>query len=344
MSKHLQTKGRRERACDVRARFVTEATNTQRGTRRYDNATVFMLAVLAIHAPAVCRADAAASDSTWTWIRRALAPSAANRAVQACSLLTQVDEATPYGIVSNDAAYEGKLEAGRGRSTGLFGAGQASSRWMHRAFAPSHDVEQSRAQDDFRAAHDRLSVCAPKLSRVSVDVDAGTGTVVRAKTAMEWGSPPVNAMRRSMAIRGGGNERTVEQHEGVRGCRGGDLHTGPGKTMAGKGSSSLAFIRGDSVGMIGSCGCNRDWKQLVQSAASRMQHDTGSDAACGRFSSRAGQPRGKSARRPLQRQKPFRLSRTVEVEPSAGWCAGGSMRLPTSSRRAEMRSGCRIEG
>lgn len=223
-------------------------------------------------------------DSAWTWLRRAVAPSSA---VHGRDTVTM----------------PGNAGAGAGAVAPL--AAVTTTQWAQRAFAPTHKVEQRRAGDGAWAVERRLArpVPARKLSRVSVD------EILDYRSARRSSDLP--------RMRGGGVEPT--------GCAAGDGSAG--LLGAAASTTPLAFAQ---AGPVGSRGCSRfqtsgssDWKQLVERSASAKRLDAGgdSDTQPGLFV--AGSARTSPAtekRRPRRRLRPFRLSRTVEVEGGAARC------------------------
>jgi len=221
------------------------------------------------------------SASTWTWLRRAVAPSASLAERAGCGgapAFAVPPAASGANLRSLPLAAAQGVRAKKVR-------GSSRPQWemmMRRAFAPTHKTEQIGGQGG-------QPIPARKLSRVSVD------------EILEFKSSPHSrvAAQRSMGIRGGGVARRSEMSR----CASGTGATAPlGEAVR----TPLAFTISDSANnrywpawRVGSRGCSRDWKQLVQSAVSAGQDGTT------RLSS-------DSRRRP--RPRPFRLSRTVEVE------------------------------
>ena len=257
----------------------------RRGWRVKPSCSLAILLLAAALLCAPCRAHSAEpkeSASTWTWLRRAVAPSASLAERAGCGGAPAF-AVPPAASGANVRSLP--LAAAQGvRAKKVLGSRPQWEMMMRRAFAPAHKTEQIGGQGE-------RPVPARKLSRVSVD------------EILEYTSAPQTGARvaaqRSMGIRGGGVARRSEMSR----CASGTGATAPlGEAVR----TPLAFTISDSANnrywpawRVGSRGCSRDWKQLVQSAVSAGQDGTT------RLSS-------DSRRRP--RPRPFRLSRTVEVE------------------------------
>lgn len=263
--------------------------------------TVFML-----HIPCVCRADAIAGDTKWTtWLRRAIAPSAEHH-TRRVSLTSSDGRRAITRETGASAGTSEQLTNTRSRAIGS--TPTASWVQVQRAFAPSSKTERMRAS--FLPVSPDVTGRA-KLSRVSHDEPEP-----ELEPEERWVAPPANAIRSMTAMRGGGVEHVFDkaghstfcaQEGDGRGevydasCSGRTGRSARSKSpQRSRRDKTVAFMHGDS-GIIGSRGCNRDWKQLVQSTTAVINQER-----AGRLISQAS------------RDRPFRLSRTVEVvEPSA---------------------------
>ena len=260
----------------------------RRGWRVKPSCSLAILLLAAALLCAPCRAHSAEpkeSASTWTWLRRAVAPSASVAERAGCG-------GVPAFVVPPSAGGADvrslPLAAAQGvRAKKVLGSSRPQwEMMMRRAFSPTHKTELIVGQGE-------RPVPARKLSRVSVD------------EILEYTSAPQTGARvaaqRSMGIRGGGDARASERSR----CT---SWTGAAAPLGETVRTSLAFANSDAANIrswpawrVGSRGCSRDWKQLVQSAVS-----AGHDGAT-RLSTVSG-------RRTPRRPRPFRLSRTVEVE------------------------------
>lgn len=266
------------------------------GLRAKPSCGLAMLLLAAALLCAPCRAHSAQPTqiaSTWTWLRRAAAPSASFAERAGCG-------GVPAFVVPPSAGGADvrslPLAAAQGvRAKKVLGSSRLQWEMMRRAFAPTHKTEQIGGQGE-------RPVPARKLSRVSVD------------EILEYTSAPQTSARvaaqRSMGIRGGG----VAQKSETSRCA---SWTGAAAPLGETVRTPLAFASSDAANIrswpawrVGSRGCSRNWKQLVQSAVS-AGHDGATHLSTA------------SGRRPSRRPRPFRLSRTVEVE-------GITLRLPSA--------------